>query len=334
MPAPASLRRDFSLVLQFGAMALVWGASFLFMKLALTGVSWTQIGWSRAILGALVLGVILLVRREKLPREPIVYVHFTVIALTNAVLPHLAFAWGEQYTSSSLAAIYNAVTPIATAVMVAVVFRAEKLTRGQTAGVVLGLAGVVVIIAPWQAGALTGELGGQLACLGAAISYGFAIAYTRRFVSGRPIQGVTVAFLNVGTAGVIMLALTPVLAVGPVRLDVWIVGSLLLLGGLGTGVAYVWSINVLRAWGPTTQSTVTYLIPVVGVALGVLLLGERLTWYQPIGAAIVLTSILLTQRRLRRRAAVRTIAESEIEAAEGPVKLPRTPGQPQARVDV
>ncbi len=287
---------------QFVGMGLIWGASFLFMKVALDGVSFAQIGWSREILGALTLCVVVLISRPRLPREPIVYLHFVVIALTNAVIPHLLFAWAEQHVSSGLAAIYNSLTPIATAVLVAVAFRVEKLNRGQMVGVGIGLVGVVVIIAPWQFTELSGDLWGQLACIVAAISYGVAIGYLRKFVTPRPIRGTTVAFLTIGTAGVIMLILTPFLAIGPVNLTFPVVASLVLLGAFGTGLAYIWNIAVLRAWGPTNLSTVTYLIPVVAVALGFFVLGETLSWHEPVGAVLVLVGILFTQQRIRVRA--------------------------------
>ncbi len=101
-----------------------------------------------------------------------------------------------------------------------------------------------------------------------------------------------------------MLLLTPVLAVGEVTLDFWIVASLLILGVVGTGFAYLWNIAVLRAWGPTATSTVTYVTPVVGVILGVLVLGERLSWNEPVGDLIVFVGILLAQKRLRMRRTV------------------------------
>ena len=292
-------------VLQFLGMGVVWGASFLFMKIALDGVSFGQVAWSRLVLGGLTLGLIVLATRPRvnggpvLPREGIVWLHFLVIAITGCAVPHLLFAWAEQYVSSSLASIYNAVTPIMTAVMVTAVFRVEKLARDQVVGVLVGIVGVVVIIAPWQYSELTGDLWGQLACLGAALCYGFTFGYTRKHLSGRAIAGTTFAFLNIGLAGALMLLLTPVLAWQPVALTAPIVLSLVTLGALGTGLAYIWHINVLRAWGPTTTSTVTYVTPVVGVTLGVLVLSETFSWHEPAGALLVLVGILLTQKRLR-----------------------------------
>lgn len=295
---------------QFLAMGIVWGASFLFMKVALEGVAFGQVAWSRLVLGGLTLGIIVLVMRPRvvsasgergrvLPRQPIVWLHFTVIAISGCVVPHMLFAWAELHVSSSLASIYNAVTPITTALMATLAFRVERLVAAQWAGVVAGIVGVLVIIGPWQYAALTGSLLGQLACLGAAVCYGFTFGYTRKFLSTRPIAPATFAFLNIGIAGAIMLVLTPVIAWQPVQLDPAIVGSLLTLGVLGTGLAYIWNINVLRAWGPTNASTVTYVTPVVGVALGVLLLGERFSWHEPVGAVLVLLGILLAQGRLR-----------------------------------
>jgi len=299
VPTTTPPTRSLSIVLQFVGMGLVWGASFLFMKVALDGVSFYQVAWARLVFGGLTLGLIVLLSRQRLPRERVVYLHFLVIAVTNCVIPHLAFAWAEQYVSSGLASIYNAVTPITTALMVTLAFHVEKLNRGQVLGIGIGIAGVIVIIAPWQHAAFTGDLAGQLACLLAATCYGFSFGYIRRFLSHRPIPGATFAFLNIGVAGAIMLVLTPVIAWQPVQLTPSIVASLLTLGILGTGVAYIWNINVLRAWGPTNASTVTYITPVVGVLLGVLVLGETFAVNQPLGAALVLVGILFTQQRIR-----------------------------------
>lgn len=308
--SPSAKPKRLSTWVQFLAMGLVWGASFLFMKVALGGVSFGQIAWSRVVLGALALGVIVAVTRPRvpaadgtpgpvLPREPIVWVHFLVVSFTTCVIPYLCFAWAEQYVSSSLASIYNATTPIMTALMATLAFRVERLGLSKWIGVGIGILGVVVVIGPWQYHALTGSLAGQLACLVATACYGFTFAYQRKFLSHRPIAPATFAFRSIGVAAVVMLALTPWLAIGPIELD-WTVGlSLAALGVLGTGLAYIWNINVLRAWGPTGTSTVTYVTPVVGVALGVLLLGERFSWHEPLGAALVLLGILLAQGRLR-----------------------------------
>ncbi|MBG6238793.1 drug/metabolite transporter (DMT)-like permease [Mycetocola sp. CAN_C7] len=287
------------IMLQFIGMGLIWGASFLFMKVALTGVSFGQVAWSRIMLGALTLAIVALVTRARLPRQPIIWLHFTVIAITFCVVPYLLFAWAEQYISSSLASILNAVTPITTAVMATLVFRVEKLNWGQILGVLVGMGGVIVIVAPWQMGALLGDWRGQVACLGAVTCYGFALGYLRRFLGPYKVPSITSAFMYISIAAVVMLILTPVVASQPVQLDLWVILSLIGLGALGTGVVYIWNMNVLTAWGPTATSGVTYVTPVVGVLLGSLLLQESLSWHEPVGAVLVFVGILLTQQRIR-----------------------------------
>jgi drug/metabolite transporter (DMT)-like permease len=293
-------------------MGLVWGASFLFMKVALEGVSFGQVAWARLVFGAITLGVIALLMRTRLPREPIVYLHFAVVAVTYCVIPFLLFAWAEQYVSSSLASIYNAVTPITTAILATAAFRVEKLNRDQVLGVLVGIVGVVIVVGPWAVDALAGSLWGQLACLGAVTCYGFSFGYIRRFISPRAVSATASAFLNIGLAAVIMIVLTPVIAWRPIDFSWPVLLSLLALGALGTGVVYIWNMNVLRAWGPTATSGVTYITPVIGVALGILVLGEHLTWNEPVGAVIVLAGILLTQQRVR----LFTRRQAELASAE------------------
>ncbi|MDF2492730.1 MAG: hypothetical protein K0Q58_1308 [Microbacterium sp.] len=290
-----------SITVQFVLTGIVWGSSFLFMKIALVGLSAPQVVWSRLVLGALTLGLFVLVRREALPRRLRVWGHMAVLALSFYIVPFLLFAWAQQYVSSGLASIYNATTPIMTAVMAWLVFRVEKLGAAQIVGVLVGILGVMVIIAPWQGLDLSESLLAQLAILGATACYGFSLAYMRRFASNTGMSAVAFSFVNVGIAAAVMLLATPLVALSPIALDPVIVACLLVLGCVGTGVAYIWNQNVLRAWGPTRSSTVTYITPVVGVLLGIVVLGEQVSWNEPAGALLVFLGILLAQNRLRRR---------------------------------
>ncbi|MFB8388091.1 DMT family transporter [Microbacterium sp. NPDC055910] len=288
-----------SIAVQFVLCGLVWGSSFLFMKVALEGISPAQVVWSRLILGGLTLGLFVLLRRDRLPRRIGVWLHMTVLAVSFCVVPFMLFSWAQQHVTSGLASIYNATTPLMTAVMAWLVFRVEKLRPGQIAGIVLGILGVMLIIAPWQGLDFSQSVIAQLAILGATACYGFSLAYMRRFVSNTGMSPLVFSFLNIGIAAAIMALLTPALVLTPVALDPWVVASVLLLGCVGTGVAYVWNQNTLRAWGPTRASTVTYMSPVVGVVLGIIVLGESLGWNEPIGALVVFAGILLVQDRLK-----------------------------------
>ncbi|MEV8266522.1 DMT family transporter [Microbacterium sp. NPDC076911] len=320
-PTPdAPSRFQVSVAVQFVLAGLVWGSSFLFMKVALDGLSPAQVVWSRLVLGALALGLFVLIRREPLPRALRVWGHMFVLAITFCVVPFLLFSWAQQHVTSGLASIYNATTPIMTAIMAGLVLRVEKLRPAQVAGIALGIAGVMVIIAPWQGLDLSQSIVAQFAALGATASYGFSLAYMRRFVANTGMSAVMFSFLNIGMAAAIMLVLSPALILTPVQLTPWITVCVLLLGILGTGVVYVWNQNTVRAWGPTRASTVTYITPLVGVLLGVLILGEHLTWNEPAGAVIVFIGILLAQNRLRFGRSPAVAAETK--KADGDVSAP------------
>jgi drug/metabolite transporter (DMT)-like permease len=288
-----------SIAVQFVLTGIIWGSSFLFMKVALGGLSSGQVAWSRLLLGGLTLGLFVALRRDPLPRSLKIWAHMTVLAVSFCVVPFLLFSWAQQHVTSGLASIYNATTPIMTAVMAGLLFRVERLKFVQIAGILVGILGVMVIIAPWQGLDFNQSLLAQFAILGATACYGFSLAYMRKFVSNSGMSALVFSFLNIGIAAAIMLVLTPFIALTPIALDPWIIGSIILLGCLGTGVAYIWNQNTLRAWGPTRASTVTYITPIVGVALGILILGEQVSWNEPVGAVVVFLGILLAQDRLR-----------------------------------
>lgn len=294
----------------FLALSLVWGASFLFIKVGLEGLSPAQVVLGRILLGALALAVIMTATRRRWPRELRVWGHMLVVGIFFCAVPFTLFAWAEQYVPSGLASIYNAATPIMTLLLTPLILRSERLGPARAAGLVVGILGVVVLTGPWQllgSSELRSTIPAQLACLGATASYGFAGLYLRRFVSGMPYDSVTLSSVQLAMASLVVLLAAPFVARGTVSLNVPVVLSIVVLGVVGTGVAYVWYTRIMRDWGAARASTVTYLTPVVGVVLGVLLLGESVHWYEPAGGAIVVAGILVSQgvpfARLRRRTA-------------------------------
>ncbi|OYX52772.1 MAG: EamA family transporter [Micrococcales bacterium 32-70-13] len=301
MSTPAPPRSsDAWIALQFTLAGVVWGASFLFIALALEGLSPVQVATGRTLFGAITLGLIALVTRDRLPRSGRVWAHLLLLSVTFAVIPYMLFAWAQQYVASGVASIFNATTPIMTALIAGLAFRIEKLTREQVLGIVVGIIGVVVIVGPWQ-GIEPGSGGivPYLALLGATACYGFSLSYMRRFLADSGVSAIVFSFVMIGLAAVWMLLLTPVIGADPVTLTPTVIIAIVLLGALGTGLAYAWNQNVVRAWGPTRAATVTYISPPVGVLLGVLVLGETLVWNEPVGAVLVILGVLLAQRRLR-----------------------------------
>lgn len=268
------------------------------MKVGLEGLSPGQVVLARLVSGAAVLLAMCAVTRQSLPRQRAVWGHLLVVGLLLCVVPFLLFAWAEQHISSSLASVYNATTPLMTMAVAMLALPTEPRTRDKTLGLLLGFVGVIVVLAPWNGLGHSG-LAGQLACLGATACYGMGFTYLRRFVTPLGLPSVSVAAVQVSLAAVVMLALTPIAATGATYVTWRVAVSMLLLGGVGTGLAYLWNTNIVRDWGATTASTVTYVTPVVGVVLGVLLLGESMTWTQPLGGVVIVLGIMASRGLLR-----------------------------------
>jgi drug/metabolite transporter (DMT)-like permease len=282
---------------QFVLLAGTWGASFLFIKVGLLGLSPGQVVLGRLVSGAVTLGLICLVSRQPLPRAAIAWAHLLVVSVLLCVVPFLLFAWAEQDIESGLASIYNATTPLMTMLVASVALPSERPTRAVLAGLITGFVGVLIVLAPWNV-AGGGGLVAQSWCLLATASYGLAYVYLRRYVSPLGLKAIPAATVQVGFGAVVMLILAPWLATGPTHLSVTVLTNVLALGAVGTGLAYVWNNNIIDAWGATKASTVTYLTPVVGVLLGVVVLRESLGWNDPLGAAVVITGIAVSQGRL------------------------------------
>ncbi|WP_420123909.1 DMT family transporter [Nakamurella sp.] len=253
--------------------------------------------WGRLVLGAAALVVISAVTRTPLPGDPRLWGHLLAVALLLCVVPFSLFAWAEQHVSSGVASVLNATTPLMTVLVGMAALPQERLSRDRVAGLLLGFAGVLVVIGAWNLTA-GGELLGQLACLGATASYGLAFVYLRRFVASRNLPALTVATVQVVLGGLVMLVATPFIADPTPILTGRVVAAVVLLGVLGTGLAYVWNTAIVGRWGATNASTVTYLTPLVGVLLGVLILGESATWNQPLGALVIVAGVVVAQGRL------------------------------------
>ncbi|MDR6688642.1 drug/metabolite transporter (DMT)-like permease [Arthrobacter sp. 1088] len=285
-----------STLLQYACTAAVWGASFLFIKVAVSGLSPAQVVLGRLVGGAMLLALLMLVTGRKWPRGT-VWLHFFAMAFIMCVAPFLLFSWAAQSLPSGLSSIFNATTPIATLLLALAVLPDERLTRAKTIALFAAAGGIILVLAPWQlwgAAASTSVLP-QLACLMGSVMYGVGFIYSRRFFRAHEYDSSTVAASQISSAAVIMLVLAPFLARDAVTLSPPVVVSMLLLGTIGTGIAYVWYNNVMNALGATLASTVTYLTPLVAVVLGITVLGERLAWYEVAGGLVVIIAVLVAQ---------------------------------------
>jgi len=289
----------------FVTLGAIWGCSFLFIKLGLESFTPFQVAFGRLAIGALVLLAISAATGTGLPRRAQTWRHLVVTALLFCSIPFVLFAWGETQVSSILAGIINACTPLTTLLVVLVAFPEERPTRERILGLAVGFAGVLVVVGAWE-GLGGGELAGVLACLGAVSCYGVAWPYTRRHLVGTGDGPISIATGQVLLGALFLLPLVAVQAMlggGAVTFPVSAatIVAMLALGGLGSGVAYVLSTHIVAVAGGTVASSVTYVTPLFAVGAGFLLLNEPLSWHQPIGGAIVLAGVALSQGRLRLR---------------------------------
>jgi drug/metabolite transporter (DMT)-like permease len=281
---------------RLSALALLWGSSFLWIKIALRGLSPVQITLARLALGAAVLVAILYARRLRLPSGGHLWVHLTVAALFANAIPYTLFGIGEQHVDSNLAGILNATTPLWTLLIGLLVRHERRLSATRLGGLLLGFAGTLLIFSPWEAASGV-HVAGALACLGASASYGISYVYMDRFLAGRAISSLALSACQLTAATGLLLAATPFAGAQAVHLSGEVLASILVLGVLGTGAAYILNYRLIIDDGSTIASTVTYLIPVVSIALGTAVLGETISAQVVAGVAVVLAGVALARHR-------------------------------------
>ncbi|MFC5381832.1 DMT family transporter [Aquipuribacter nitratireducens] len=288
-----------ALVLAWFVAACSWGASFLFIKWGLEGLSPAQVTLARVLFGSVFLAGWLLATRTRLPRDWRTWGHLSMLGLLFCFLPFTLFAWAETRIDSGLAAVLNATTPLWTIVLVLLFVPVETVTVRKAIGLLVGFAGVVVVALPDLLGGASGPVLGQLACLAATACYGVGFVWLRRYVLPRGVRPLVIAFGQVSTGLGWSLLAAPVLSRDPVTLTPTVVGGMLALGVLGTGLAFVLNTAVTAGLGATFASTVTYLSPVIGVVLGAVVLGEDVTVAAVVGGSVVILGVAVGQGLLR-----------------------------------
>ncbi len=279
---------------RIGLLALIWGSAFLWIKLADRGLSPVEVTFARLALGAAVLAIVL-ARREPVPRSLRLWGHIAVAALFANAVPYLLFAIAEQTVNSSTAGIINATTPLWTVVLALAVRHQKTVTSWQAAGLIVGFLGALLIFSPWSTSSGLTSAGG-LECLAASISYAISYIYMDRFLARRGISPVTLSACQLLAASVMLAIALAVVGVRTPHFTAVSVAAIAVLGIIGTGFAYVLNYQIITSEGATVASTVTYLLPVVAIILGVLVLNENVTATILGGIALVLAGVALTRR--------------------------------------
>jgi drug/metabolite transporter (DMT)-like permease len=278
-------------------LAAIWGCSFLFISVGIRELPPTYVTLARVTTGAVTLLVVLAVTRQRLPRSRRLWAHLVVAGAFGVALPFTLFGYGEQRVPSLLAGIWNGTTPLVVLPLAVLCFRTERFTLRRLAGLAIGFLGVLVVLGVWR-GVGGAALAGQLMCFGAAACYGFAIPYQKRFLTDSGESGIALSAGLLIAATVEIAVVAPLVAGAPpdpLSLSWNVVASVLALGALGTGIAFVIHMRNIRLVGASTASLVTYIVPVFAIVVGVVVLGEQVRWYEPVGALVVLTGVAVSQ---------------------------------------
>jgi drug/metabolite transporter (DMT)-like permease len=276
----------------FGLLGLIWGSSFLWIKIAVAEIGPFVLVSFRLLFGLIGLLAIMFFTKRSFARDRGTWIRFIIMAIINTAIPFVLISWGETTIDSGLASILNGTVPLFTIVIAHFWLHDEKISFGRMIGLIIGFIGVIVLVSKdIRPQGLQGNILGQLAVLLAAISYATGITFSRKYLRGQNplIQAASTLLI----ADAAMWLITPV-AEHPLVLPqlpiTWL--ALAWLGLLGTCTAYLLWFTLINAWGATRASLVTYVFPVIGLILGIVFLNEQPDWRLWAGSALVIVSVL------------------------------------------
>ncbi len=280
-------------------LSIIWGGSFFFVGVAVGELPPFTIVLGRVCLASILLLMVVRFKGEKMPSSWKVWGAFIVMGALNNLIPFCLIVWGQTHIESGLASILNATTPIFSVILAHFFTREEALTMNRIFGVILGWIGVLILIGMESMEGFGVEVLGQVAVLGAAVSYALAAIYGQRFKGMRPIV-VAAGMLCGATLMMIPLAFyfdRPWhLAPGGMTIL-----SIIGLAAISTSLAYVIYFHVLAAAGPTNLLLVTFLIPISAITLGGMVLGEALRWGDFMGMGIIFLGLITMDGRVIKK---------------------------------
>ncbi|MEU7647868.1 DMT family transporter [Streptomyces huasconensis] len=285
---------------RFGILSLIWGFSFLLIKVGTDAYAPFQVTLGRLVFGTAVVAAVLVVKRERLPRGGRTWLHLAVAALFLNALPFSLFAYAELTIPSTLAGICNATSPLWGMALSLVALSEDRPTRRRVAGLGIGFFGVLTVLGAWQ-GFNGLDVTGTVLALLASLSYPIGWIYVRRTLAGAGHSNLSLTGAQLLLATAELAVVTPLFTSLPTSFPVVPLLAVVALGALGTGLAFLLQYSLVSEVGPTTAQMVTYFVPVIATAAGVAVLGESLSWSTPVGAVIVLAGAALTQSRPRSR---------------------------------
>ena len=275
-------------------LGTIWGASYMFIKVSVAEITPLTFVVLRTGLGGGLLALFLLLRGRRLPGRSL-WKPLFVMGLFNTLIPYGLINWGELYISSALAAILTGTMPLFTVILAHFWSKDERMGWYKAAGVVVGFLGVVVLLAPDVREGIVHNIAGDLAVMGAGLSYAIAAVFARRHLTGHEPAVLSTGMLLAGFILTVPLAFAfeRPLALAP-SLRAW--GATLTLAFVGTAIAYLIYYWILEHGGAVQASLVTYIIPVGALFWGWLLLGENIRWTSLVGLGGILLGIMVANR--------------------------------------
>jgi len=289
--------REWSLLL---SLSILWGGSFFFAKIAVAELGPLTVVLGRVALAAFCLNAVLAFSRRSLARPGTPWRAFFAMGALNNLVPFALIFWAQLHIASGLASILNATTPLFTVIVAHLFTSDERMTGGKVVGVLAGLTGVAVLIGLDALQAIDAGVWGELACLGAALSYAFAGVYGRRFKAMKvaPLEAAAgqVTATSILIVPIVLVFEPPWSAVAWPGPETW--GALIGLAVLSTALAYVLYFRILAMAGATNLLLVTFLIPVTAIVLGTAFLGERLEMRHAAGMVLIALGLAAIDGRI------------------------------------
>lgn len=282
-------------------LGTIWGTSFLFIKVIVGEVAPLTLVAGRLGIATIAMWTILRLRGVPFPRDRRLWKTYAVVGMLNGALPYTLISWGEQHISSGLAALLQATLPIITVILAHFLTKDDRLTPQKVAGTLLGFAGVGVLMLPELRAGFSASLLGQLAIVGASVSYAIASIYARKRLHGQSPFVSAAGQFTMGFLYILPLSLL-VDRPFPIRPSGAALGSWIALSLLGTVIAYAIYYALLQRTSATFTTTVTYIIPVNGLLLGALILGEHINPNVLLSLALIFGGVLLVRIRTANHA--------------------------------
>ncbi len=275
-------------------ISLTWGFSFLFIKVAGSFLDPLQQTVGRLGLGAIALVIVVLITKRKFITDPKVLGHLTFLGVVGQVIPFSFFAWAEHYITSIAASLVNSMLALWTVLFAIIFLPEEKLNQRRFIGLVISYLGILILLGVWSAD-FRGDWFAYFIASLATVGYAITSIYMRRKVTPLKLDAISAVAAQLAIGATLLAVVSLFVSTKPTEFPLDGIIAILLLGVVGTGIAFAMNFELISRAGAVIGSTTTYSMPIVSTIAGVVILKEKLSWYEPIGAIVTLFGIALMQ---------------------------------------